>query len=491
MTDHDRLDDLLMESLADLPPEDIVEGVTPWRKAMKRVLWGLGLTMVTLNFLYLQYLLPALGITLCLLGFRTLRRENGWLRACFGLTAGRTAIIWLQLVLYSTIRRPAGLQAFVAHGSAFLAAAILFCLWRGLRALRQKAGLEPGARPALALLVWYLFLFLLALARYQGPVLLVGMLVCYGFILRSLHRLSGAMEQAGYALCPAPVRISDGLLSLLLVAVLAAGLALGYRFGGQHPMDWQVREEEQLQEVEDIKAHLLALDFPVQVLEDLSDEDILQCKGALKLYTTVEDHAMNPGRVVNEYRDGVYHQTTIHDVEELRVTGVAVLLPGEQETWKLIHHFHWREEPGLWGTEAIRLRPEWRNSTWGPVREITGRVLMDREGVTYTAPYWSLAAQTYTASGMFFGPTTDTSTIAAFSFPKQADDRRGYLTFTMEKWGDRSLLSSWFDYAHQQSRAQYPAQSAEEHFRSRIWGTPIFCRVQDAIQFQYYEGKIS
>ena len=73
------LDRLLEEGLR-APPEDIVQAVAPWRRAMNRILTGLVLQGLTLNFWNLNYLLPAVGHILLLLGLRALRRENGFFR---------------------------------------------------------------------------------------------------------------------------------------------------------------------------------------------------------------------------------------------------------------------------------------------------------------------------------------------------------------------------------------------------------------------------
>ena len=56
----DAFEALLAQSVDELPPEEIVADVTPWRRAMERVLFGLALCMVTLNFWCLNYLLPAI-----------------------------------------------------------------------------------------------------------------------------------------------------------------------------------------------------------------------------------------------------------------------------------------------------------------------------------------------------------------------------------------------------------------------------------------------
>ena len=95
----DAFEALLAQSVAELPPEEIVADVTPWRRAMDRILFGMALCAVTLNFWCLNYILPAIGTVLLLLGFRTLRRENRWLGGCFAVTVIRAACFFATLIL--------------------------------------------------------------------------------------------------------------------------------------------------------------------------------------------------------------------------------------------------------------------------------------------------------------------------------------------------------------------------------------------------------
>ena len=44
------LEELLRNSMSELPPEDVVTEVTPWKRAMKRILFGIALCTVALNF---------------------------------------------------------------------------------------------------------------------------------------------------------------------------------------------------------------------------------------------------------------------------------------------------------------------------------------------------------------------------------------------------------------------------------------------------------
>ena len=116
-------DALLRSALPELPPQDVVREVTPFGGTVRLITWGLTLSSVTLNIgTLLPLLMRVSGTLLCLIGFRRLRRENGWFRACYGL-------------------------------------AMSFCLWRGLLAARRKAGQPPKATAAGALCLWYAILF--------------------------------------------------------------------------------------------------------------------------------------------------------------------------------------------------------------------------------------------------------------------------------------------------------------------------------------------
>ena len=189
----DAFEALLAQSVDELPPEEIVADVTPWRRAMERVLFGLALCMVTLNFWCLNYLLPAIGTVLLLLGFRALRRENPWLGGCFVCAVLRTACVFPSLILNTTILPGDACRSAAAAVSAALMLALLLCFWQGLRAVRRKAGL-PAQGGAGALLAWYVLMCVLAAVHYTGLLVPIAMLVGYVCILRSLFRLSGALD---------------------------------------------------------------------------------------------------------------------------------------------------------------------------------------------------------------------------------------------------------------------------------------------------------
>lgn len=494
MTDAD-FEAMLAQSVPDTPPEEIVAEVTPWRRAMNRILFGMALCAVTLNFLCLNYILPAVGTVLLLLGFRTLRRENRWLGGCFAVTVIRAVYFFATLVLNTTILQsavftPAVTTALTA-GNAVLLLALYVCFWRGLLAVQKKAGLPAQAGGALALIVWYALVCVLAAVHYTGWIVPIAMLVGYVCILRSLYRLSGALDEAGYAIAPGPVRVTDRCLVLVLAAALLIGGALGYLFGGSYRMDWQPADTSAQAQTAATRQRLLDLGFPEAVLNDLTPEDIAACDGALRVVAEVEDYPVNDGRNVlweacNEENERYYVQDTVFDVKELRLTGVAVQLPGERETWMVFHHFLWTTDPGFCGTEAIQICPAYRSipEGWSAAGDVTGRVLYDHDGQTFTAPYASLGARTFTANTILWGEQTNTDLFAAFSLPRHAEHARGYVAYSTTEALDGNILSSGEYYVHQQTWLQYPVVTAMEKRLTSAWGdTGAFRTVQDVLQF--------
>lgn len=214
MTDDIRFDRDMQTLLEQLPEEQLPAArVTPWRQAMRCVLWGIGLTGITLNFWNLQHLLPMVGNILLVLGFRTLRQENGCLRSCWRLSIALAALRGGYAVVMGTVlsRLVPWLETAIAWTLGILFWLVCLGLWWGMKEIGRKAGQEkPSAKAAGALVLWYGALILTGLLgqTLQGLALWL-LLALYIIILRQLTRLTRALDNCGYAVEAAPVRL-DG-----------------------------------------------------------------------------------------------------------------------------------------------------------------------------------------------------------------------------------------------------------------------------------------
>ena len=472
-----------------LPPDDgLVEEITPWRRAMKRALLGIALNLVTLNFWCLNYLLPAIGTLLLLLGFRALRRENRGFALCWHLALLQAAVRYACLILNAAVWQAEVYQLPWMRPLPYVLSFVSFVQALGLRAgfrtARQKAGLAPAAPGTTALAVWYLIMCALALVNYTGFLGWV-LILAYFIILRTLWKLPRQLEEAGYAIRLAPVRFSDFALGAGITGALAAGIAGCYLFASGYDMGWVPVPEREQMGLDELREELLDLGFPENVLNDLTAEDLATCEGAIRIFVDQGDYPVNGGRLVTREESGYHVQTRVYDVNELRITGVAVELPGEREHWRIIHHFEWIVDPGFHGTESLQCWPAYHiEEGWSKGGEATGRVLYDRDGTTYAAPYHYLGERSYQSDTMFWGKQQNNDLFAAFSFPARGQRQRGYVAYDTLENADGYIMDSWINYTHQNSWLQYPVRTAMENRMRGSWNlSGTFSLVQTAIQF--------
>ena len=131
-------------------------------------------------------------------------------------------------------------------------------------------------------------------------------------------------------------------------------------------------DEDFYEELEEV---LIMGDLGVQatydILDDLKEEDLLECRNARRVLTETNDYPINDGVEVAVSQDGYTQYSREYEKKELRLSGVAVELEKEG-TWKVIHHFRWNEDPGFWGTESLQIYPVYSGQKSGSFL-LTGR----------------------------------------------------------------------------------------------------------------------
>lgn len=478
--------DLFLESYIEPPVEDIMGAVNPWSRAIKNIIWGVALTLVSLNFLGLDFILPVVGICLSFDGYRTLRRENAWFTAGYILTlAGalyRIFIFALHAAVYSE-NIAAEMNILFAAVSVVSGVLSILCACGGIGAVRKKAGLHVNVKECISLLVWFSVVLLLGFVNYSGFIISVIMTAAYVLIIRSLFNLSKELEKAGYAAETAPVRFESkwfaaGLILLIVVSIVFANFAFG-----KYPMEWKADVTSQNAQVRLVKESLIEKGFPKEIINDITDEDILACSEAVDVFVDIEDYSMKGDRRVIEGNTS----KNAYDKKELRETGIAVQLPDNR--WKIFHHFYWTQTPEFYGTEALLIWPaDMRkpyNNPWISEGDFTGRVLYDLNGETFASDYYSLSRENYETNDIFFGQSRENSVIAEFSFPNKGEKQRGYVSYNVWERQSGWLFESWMNYYHLKTPLQYPVETAGAECKKgfTLGGREIFKRAQTALQF--------
>ena len=486
MSDDLRFDQMLTEDAAALPPPGME--VNPWREAMCLVLWGLGLTTLTLHFLYLDVILPAVGAILMVLGFRTLRRENRAMQWCYRLSIAAAAV---RSIAYTLNALPWETGYVPAYVTILLTLALYVCLWRGMVGVSRAAGSEKPAAPAAgALVIFYAVMIPLAYIGLEGWLAVLPLVIIYIVILRNLMKLSRSLADTGYVVTAAPVRLPSWAVLWGYLGVTLAAILLAMFLGQRYPMDWQPRADAPQDAA--IRAELLERGFPEKVLNDLTAEETAKMSGATEIRTQTDmEYDKTRYRELNtdiwydtampdnwqydhaeKQQDGSYRYVyRIYDVRTCVMTHVAVLL---EEECIILHHAAIVKPPKESYTEAMELWPVWYGDPdeWSRGGWYQGRVLCDKDGRSYAAGFSALTEGSYESTG-FFGSSRRSAITAEWSRLHGSENIRAYILYDARsltpKWG---YLDSWCNCARQ-TRPVYPFRDALTLWHSWITNDSI------------------
>lgn len=428
---------------------------SPFCRAMDLIAGGLAVTGVTLNFWNLDVLLPLVGTFCLLIGFRALRRVNGFLRAGYVCACLHMLLLFVELGQDAAVCRETAaadtVSTALAFGSAAVQLVLLFCLWQGLLDMQRDVGITPPAAPAAgALLLWYILLYVAAALFASLPLLLGVYVVWYFYLLVRLNKLAKSMAAQGCAIKPIKERFSNHKLVGSLLTVLAVVIACGFLFFGSYRMDWTPKETGTDAQVIEAHERLLALGYPESELNDLSDEDLLTCLRAERV-------------LIRECTGGGYtnYNGKSQTNDAFHMTVVAVERPFGRLF--LSYHFRWDEGTHFYGTESFAVEPNCDTGSW-LAEEFSGRVFYDSpDGTTYTAPYIDPGTEQASLSNWYENCFRQLY-CADLSFPNSGTNRRGYIACSLHPLSDNaSRLNGQFYYVHQSSRFQYPIQTAREY----------------------------
>lgn len=452
--EQDRLDEMIEQGLGDIVPgEGVVEEVNPWREPIGRIAAGMALTGITLNFLYLQYLLPTLGAALQYLGFRTLRRSGPAFRIAWGLSL--VELVWhaVWLMLSASPWRLEGVTAYTL-GLAGMAVQIarLLLLRAGLRDVCRRAEVEPKGDPLRAAVIWQVLIAVLAFSPLaQSWLAFIPMLIAFVLIIRSLVRVGGSLGGAGYCFVDAPVRVSSGvmkwgyLLGCFALVLLTSTVVNHPRLDAQ-PVPAQGEAET--------RQALAALGLPENVLADLSDEHVRALEGAL--HVDVQQEMMS-----------FYSSTTTEiqkadaDADRLCAYIIYIELPGSRMA--VLNYFDWQQGGAYWG-DAVMLG--WQDTYEYLTGQIGGALLYEKNGQAYTAPIPRLNNGVVTTTDWFSGIQSYPRITGTVSYPFGAQNQRGYVLYILQL-RDLNVVgitrgNTWITYRHRLQPFSLPYQTPAE-----------------------------
>ena len=452
--EQDRLDEMIEQGLGEIVPgEGVVEEVNPWREPIGRIAAGMALTGITLNFLYLQYLLPTLGAALQYLGFRTLRRSGPAFRIAWGLSL--VELVWhaVWLMLSASPWRLEGMTAYTL-GLAGMAVQIarLLLLRAGLQDVCRRAEVEPQGDPLRAAVIWQVLIAVLAFSPLaQSWLAAIPMIIAFVLIIQSLERVGGSLGGAGYCFVNAPVRVSSGVMKwgyLLgcFALVLLTSTVVNHPQLDAQPVPAQGEAET--------RQALTALGLPEEVLADLSDEHVRALEGALRV--DVQQEMMS-------FYSSTTTETQKADADANRLCSYIIYIELPDSRMAVLNYFDWQQGGAYWG-DAVMLG--WQDTYEYLTGQIGGALLYEKNGQAYTAPIPRLNNGVVTTTDWFSGIQSYPRITGTVSYPFGAQNQRGYVLYILQLhdlgyWGRLNGNTS-ITYRHRLQPFSLPYQTPAE-----------------------------
>lgn len=462
------------------PPDNVTKTVSPWRKATRQMLIGFALMAVVPQIFPLNLIFPIAGPILALLGFRSLRKENKWFFLGYILSSIALGFEAVSLFLNSSIIRYTAESSapftVMAMTSLLLIFMMAVSISAGFITVKKKLEYNSSNFSSYSLIGIMALIIFLALINFTG-VFAFFVLIAYILVFVFLIKLSKELDEYGYSIEIAGVQNSDKTVATICLGLAFLISLTGYVFFSRYPMEWKPQVKTESAQIEEIKTNLLSLGFPDYVLNDLKDEDILDCENAVYVDSRSDYQAFNNGRKVSEERGNTTYIHTEYDEEEMQFTSITVLVDEEKNQWKVFHHFKWVIDKGYYGAEGISLEPY--SGKYGKPDEPSGQVLYDIDGITYTSPFLNEGEQTYKSTSIFNSGETMNMYFAEFSYPSEAQAKRGYVTYNITFYDEVLAVNSILCYAHNKTPLQYPVKSATQVLKKVESDTLSYARRYD------------
>lgn len=462
----DEFDMEIVDELKDItPPQSMAEDITPWKRATENIAAGLVMSTFTLSILYLQYILPTIGALLIYLGFRTLRWNNKWFKACYMLSAAWAVKSIISLIVLST---PLALFEALTNALSYVSVAIelllMFCYWRATDDALKIVGEKKETNPLKYTFFWYVLVVIIALSPYNSSWLIfIPMVIFYIIAICALVELNKKLATWGYTAQTAPVKIDSAVLSkIYLWSAVILVLALSLISNNVSPED---KEELYTKAYSEERMTLKGLGVPEEILAEISDEDLEGLENTTKCTVMSKELDFSEGY---SYAERSMKVTTIYaeTSEEMRV----------------IVYFEWTKKPKVFWQDGVSFIAEGR--AWSEnyqynydlvdlAGEVSGRLIWDKGNETYTAKMPKLNCGDVTHAS-FLGAYNYKTLTGMVGYPLGAKNPRGYIMMPLEQvWEEGDAANWWasFNYCHKGWPINIPYENISRSMSQRNWIT--------------------
>ncbi|KEI91102.1 hypothetical protein [Clostridium botulinum] len=410
----------------------------PWRKPMSNIAWGFVFTVMTFNFLSLQYILPTIGVGLLYIGFSDLRKENkelniAWIFSIINMGVNVLGLIYANTPLNVNFKNSA-IMIFIL--TAFQVSFLLI-FRKGLKKVFEKADAIPSKDPLLGVIIWRIVILILVIAELASVwFIYIPAIFFYFYNFNSLYKLGDDLSDIKFNDLDETVRIKSKK-HVLEYTIGCAFIVILCILGSNHiRLDSTELIPTKISKSRD---KLMNMGFPKAILKDISDDEVDMLKDAIHIDVSSQPLMFDSKKETIRNKSGMYNTIEQPGKSNLKTTIIYVEL--KDNRMYAIEYFQWLGGSAYWhdgftisGSEKLEL--------------INGRLLYEKNGTSYSADIPRLKNEMISQSDLFGYESQSEKIAGAVNYPFGSDRQRGYVFYQLDIRKDVGTGCNIFNYVH-------------------------------------------
>lgn len=423
----------------------------PWRKPMSNITWGFVFTVMTFNFLGLQYVLPTIGVGLLYIGFRDLHKENkelniAWIFSIINMVVHVLDLIYVNTPLNVNFKNN-GIIIFI---STVFQVSFLFIFRKGLKKVFKKADVKPSKDALLGVIIWRIVILIFTIEDVSGAwFIFIPLIFFYFYNFRSLYKLGDDLGGIKFENSEGTVRINNKKY-ILEYMIGCAFIVILCILGSNHiRLD---STEVILPKTSETRDTLMNMGFPEAILKDISDDEVDMLKDAIYIDVSSELLMFDSKQETIKGEYGAYNTIQKPGKSNLKTTIIYVEL--KDNRMYAIEYFQWLSGSAYW-------HDGFTISSLERLELINGRLLYEKNGTSYSAAIPRLKHEMVSQSD-WFGYEDQAQKIAgAVNYPFGSDKQRGYVLYKLDIRKNVWTGCNIFNYIHYSNPFRSPYEETE------------------------------
>ena len=446
-----RIDEYIQNLLSEIsPPMEDIRKTNPLYKPFTYIIIGYMLTVFTLNFKNLQYILPTIGMLMLVYGVCMIRSVNpsfqlAWFCILFQLIWHLVSLVSLITPLYNKMEQVTFLSVILI-GVKLL---FLYAVHNGIMTQCKVASVIIMRTPFLAAILWQVLILLLAILQIGSSwLIMIPIMICLIANIHSMFQLREEIRTVGYTIKNSSIKFSFSRVVIGYLFLVAIGMLVFGVLANHLPLKEQKSEEQAMM---DERQDLIQKGFPEDVLLDLSDENISLLVDANYVQYTTEVLEFDPKTIKIEISKNKYRSEQVPGNINMRATTVYI----EKENLNyVVVHFNWDQNKAYW-QDGFSITGE------DYMELLDGKLRYEKSGCTYEAPIPRLQCGMLSQEN-FFGSTQGVMITGAVSYPFGTNKQRGYVFYRYELPSIQYFGSNCMNYYHSKTPYHFPYVKAED-----------------------------